>query len=159
MTDQKTVLDQMRNAQIVDTYVHTEDAAWIPFPGVDGIDFKVLRVSPETGTWTVLIQMVAGSGFPRHKHLGAGEYFMTKGKLEVRGGVENGGITAYAGDYGWEPSGMIHDHTEAVIDSEFLFTNHGPLVFIDDDDNVVGVLDWQAVLGIEAASRALEPAV
>jgi quercetin dioxygenase-like cupin family protein len=158
MTDQKAVLDQMRNAEIVDTYVHTDDLDWIAFPGVEGIDMKVLRVSPETGAWTVLFQMVPESGFPRHKHLGAGEYFMLKGEIEVRGGVKNGGITAYAGDYGWEPSGMIHDWTNAVVDSLFLFTNHGALQFMDDDDNIIGVLDWQGILAIEAAARALEPA-
>jgi len=159
MTDQKTVLDQMRNAQIVDTYVHPDDLDWIAFPGVEGIGMKVLRVSPETGAWTVLFRMVAGSGFPRHKHLGAGEYLMLTGEIEVRGGVKNGGITAYAGDYGWEPSGMIHDWTNAVVDSQFFFTNHGALQFMDDDDNIIGVLDWQGILAIEAASRALEPAV
>ena len=153
MSDNKTVLDQMRNAEIVDTYVHPDDLAWIPFPGVEGIGMKVLRVSSETGAWTVLFQMEAGSGFPRHKHLGAGEYMMIKGEIEVRGGVKNGGITAVAGDYGWEPTGMIHDWTNAVVASEFLFTNHGALQFMDDDDNTVGVLDWQGILAIEAASR------
>jgi hypothetical protein len=38
----------------------------------------------------------------------------------------------------------------------FFFTNHGPVQFIDDDDNTMAILDWQAMLAIEAASRTLE---
>lgn len=154
MSDQRTILDQMRNAEIQDTYVHPGDLQWVPFPGAPGIDMKVLRVSSETGTWTVLFQCATGSGFPRHMHLGAGEYLMLSGEMEVRGGVKAGGITAVAGDYGYEPSGMIHDFTNFVADSTFIFTNHGPIKFIDDDDNVVGILDWQGILAIEASAAA-----
>ena len=81
---------------------------------------------------------------------------MISGKMEVRGGVEAGGITAVAGDYGYEPTGMIHDFTNFVEDTVFLFTNHGAIQFTDDHDNTVAILDWQAMLAIEAASRALE---
>src|SRR5262252_8270769 len=63
----------------------------------------------ETGHWTVLLKCAKGSGIPRHEHLGAGEYYVISGKMEVRGGVENGGITAITGDYGYEPNGVIHD--------------------------------------------------
>jgi quercetin dioxygenase-like cupin family protein len=154
VSDQKIILDQMRNAQIQDTYIHPEDLAWVPFPGAPGIDMKVLRVSSETGTWTTLFQCAAGSGFPRHMHLGAGEYLMISGEMEVRGGAKAGGITAVAGDYGYEPTGMIHDWTNFVSDTVFFFTNHGPIQFMDDDDNIVGVLDWQGVLAIDASAPA-----
>ena len=155
MSDQKTILDQMRNAQILDTYIHPDDMTWAPFPGAPGIDLKVFRVSSESGAWTVLFRCAAGSGFPRHMHLGAGEYFMVSGEMEVRGGAKAGGITAVAGDYGYEPSGMIHDWTNFVEDTVFYFTNYGPIQFMDDDDNIVGILDWQALLQINAATAAV----
>jgi hypothetical protein len=68
------------------------------------------------------------------------------GKMEVRGGVENGGITAIAGDYGYEPNGVIHDMTNFPEETVLYFTNFGPIRYIDDDDNTVGFLDWQGVL-------------
>ena len=37
--------------------------------------------------------------------------------MEVRGGVENGGITAITGDYGYEPNGVIHDMTNFPEDT------------------------------------------
>jgi quercetin dioxygenase-like cupin family protein len=102
----------------------------------------------------VLLKCAKGSGIPRHEHLGAGEYYVIAGKMEVRGGVENGGITAITGDYGYEPNGVIHDMTNFPEDSILYFTNFGPIRYIDDDDNTVGFLDWQGVLKAAEEGRA-----
>jgi hypothetical protein len=76
----------------------------------------------------------------------AGECYLISGKMEVRGGVENGGITALTGEYGWEPNGVIHDMTNSPEDTVLYFTNFGPIRYIDENDNTVGFLDWQGVL-------------
>ena len=153
----KTDRDAQNNAQFKDIYIHADALPWIPDPYSKGIHFKVLRTSAETGAWTVLFKCEKGSAFARHQHLGAGEYFMLSGKTEVRGGVQNGGITAYAGDYGYEPSGVIHDSTCFAEDSVFLFTNYGPIKFIDDSDNTLFVLDWLAIRAVEAQFLATNP--
>ena len=150
MTD-KTTRDTLRNANFQDTYIHTVDQPWIPFS--EGIDIKVLRTSAETGTWSVLFKCAKGSAFARHEHLGSGEYLMLTGKMEVRGGVQKGGITAYPGDYGYEPNGVIHNSTCFVEDSTFYFTNFGPIKFIDDEDKTLFVLDWQGLRAIEAQGK------
>jgi quercetin dioxygenase-like cupin family protein len=147
----KATRDAQRNAIFKDTYVHVDAMPWIPFS--EGIDFKVLRTSAETGAWTVLFKCAKGSAFARHEHLGAGEYLMLSGKVEVRGGVQKGGITAYPGDYGYEPSGVIHDSTYFVEDSIFYFTNYGPIKFIDDGDQTPFVLDWRGVRALEAQGK------
>jgi quercetin dioxygenase-like cupin family protein len=147
----KAARDRARNNRIEDVYVNTAGQDWLPF--YPGFVFKLLRVSAETGTWTVLVQAEKGASFPRHTHLGAGEYFMVSGRMEVRGGVENGGITATAGDYGYEPTGIVHDHTVFPVKTVFLFTNHGAVNFIDDEDRTVAILDWQEVMRLEAAGR------
>jgi quercetin dioxygenase-like cupin family protein len=72
-----------------------------------------------------LLNCAKGSSIPRYEHLGAGEYYVISGKMEVRGGVENGGITAIAGDYGYEPNGVIHDMTNFPEDTILYFTNFG----------------------------------
>ena len=72
----------------------------------------------------------------------------------ARGGAQNGGITAYAGDYGFEPNGVIHDHTEFPEESILYFTNNGPIKFIDDNNNTVFVLDWQVLRGMERDAKA-----
>jgi anti-sigma factor ChrR (cupin superfamily) len=110
---------------------------WMPL--VPGIEFKRLFSSPETGRWTVLLRCEAGSFIPRHKHLGAGEYFVVKGRMEYRVG------SAAAGSYGYEPVGVIHDKTSFPEYTELLFTNYGPVLFLNEDDSMRSVLDYTAI--------------
>ena len=108
---------------------------WIPFG--EGIDYKILRTSAETGDWTVLFRGEKGATFAPHVHYGAGEYLMLKGAIEYRMGI------ARAGDYGYEPLGVFHEHTTFLEDSELWFTNHGPIAFVDADMNTIMILDWK----------------
>jgi quercetin dioxygenase-like cupin family protein len=144
--------DAQANSAIEDIYVDVSAAAWVPFS--DGIDIKVLRVSTESGAWTALFRCAEGSGFARHRHLGPAEYLMVSGKMEVRGGREKGGITAYAGDYGYEPLGAIHDWTSFPEPTVFYFTQNGPLEFLTDDDATAFILDWRNIQGLQQAAQA-----
>ena len=117
---------------------------WLPFD--DGIEVKLLRASEETGTWTVLLNCSAGSSIARHKHLGAGEYFVVSGRMEYRIG------SAKTGDYGYEPLGVIHDHTHFPEDTLLFFTNHGAVVFIDEKDEVTGILNHEVMQALSEQS-------
>ena len=146
--------EPMEGATVVspqaDLFVSSRELKWAPFS--EGIWLKVLRISPETGTWTILLKCQAGSAFARHRHLAAGEYFMLSGRMELRGGAQAGGVTAVAGDYGFEPVSVIHDSTCFPVDSEFLFTNHGAVQFLDEHDNTAFVLDWEAIQRMASAA-------
>lgn len=134
-------------------YVHVTSATWQPFPGefsTGGIQWKLLHASPESGAWTAIFDCPKGSSFARHIHVGPGEYFLTKGKMEVRGGNEEGGSTATAVGYGYEPCNARHDQTNFVEDSEFYMTFQGPLQFIDDGGNTVAVVGWEQAQGLWA---------
>jgi anti-sigma factor ChrR (cupin superfamily) len=115
--------------------VRTGELDWTTFS--EGIEYKILRTSPETGDWTLLFRCAAGAAFPAHLHYGAGEYLMLKGTMDYRMGI------ARAGDYGYEPLGVYHERTNFLEDSELLFTNHGPIAFVDEDMNVTTLLDWK----------------
>jgi hypothetical protein len=58
-----------------------------------------------------------------------------KGRMEYRMG------TAAAGTYGYEPLGVIHDLTLFPEYTELLFTNYGPVAFLNEDDSVSAILD------------------
>ena len=47
-----------------------------------------------------------------------------------------------AGDYVYEPNGMLHDETKALEDTEYLFISNGPIIFFDDD-NFTGYMGWE----------------
>jgi anti-sigma factor ChrR (cupin superfamily) len=115
-------------------------------PVVDGIDFRLLFSSAETGRWTVLFRCQADSFFPRHRHYGAGEYYVLQGRMEYRMG------TALAGTWGYEPLGSIHDRTEFPVYTELLFTNYGPVAFLGEDDAVTAMLDNSYLESLAAAA-------
>jgi anti-sigma factor ChrR (cupin superfamily) len=115
--------------------VRTSEMEWIPF--ADGISYKILRVSPESGVWTVIFHCEKGSAFAPHVHYGAGEYLMLSGVMDYRMGV------AHAGDYGYEPLGVYHDRTNFLEDTDIWFTNHGPIAFVDEEGAVISILDWK----------------
>ena len=132
--------------KVKEEYVQINETPWQPFPdslSEGGISWKLLHVSPEAGAWTAIFDCPAGSSFASHIHVGPGEYLLTKGKMEVRGGVEEGGATALALGYGYESCNARHDKTYFPIDSEFYMTFMGPLQFIDGDGNPVAVVGWE----------------
>jgi hypothetical protein len=152
MNESKSERDDRRNAGLGDIYVDTSGEPWINFS--PGIDFKLLRASQETGAWTALFKCAAGSSFARHEHLAPGEYLMVSGKMELRGGVERGGVTARTGDYGFEANGAWHDETNFPEETILYFTNFGPIRFVDDEDRTLAVLDYKMLREVAAAGRA-----
>jgi hypothetical protein len=115
----------------------TDQLPWVPL--AEGIDFRLLYTSEETGRWTVLFRAQPGSFFGLHRHLGPGEYYVIKGCMQYRLG------SAGAGTYGYEPLDAIHEHTEFSEYTELLFTNYGAVAFLDDKGAVTAILD-QATL-------------
>ena len=141
----------MTNQSIKDVYVSNDNLPWKRLR--DGYDFKLLRTCSVTGTWVVLFRTIAGGSVPSHKHISAAEYFVLKGKVEVRGGKENGGVTAVAGDYGYEPNGIVHEKTYFPEATEYLFISHGPIQYLDEDGNTSGIIDW---IGIQEKWESAE---
>lgn len=113
--------------------VNTADLPWTNL--AEGIDFRLLYTSAETGRWTVLFRAEAGSSFAAHRHYAAGEYFVLKGRMTYRMGE------AVAGTYGYEPLDSFHELTCFPEYTELLFTNYGPVAFLDASGNVTSILD------------------
>jgi len=125
-----------------DVLVKASDKPWTPY--IEGIDIKVLRTCDVSGAWTVLFLCQPGSSIPRHRHYGAGEYLVVRGRMEYRAGV------AVTGDYGYEPLDAVHDKTWFPEETELYFTNFGPVLFLDDEDNVIAILDQSRIAELAA---------
>jgi len=131
-------------------YVPIDEVAWQAFPeafSTGGIRWKLLNVAPDQGSWTAIFDCPAGSSFAPHTHAGPGEYLLTKGRMDIRGGKANGGETAVAPGYGFESSGARHDKTNFPVDSEFYMTFLGPLTFIHPDGAPIAVIGWEEAQG------------
>ena len=68
-----------------------------------------------------------------------------KGQLKVRDGILN------AGDYDYEPNGVLHGETEALEDTEYLFICDGPIVFYNKD-GLTSYLGWEELERMKEAS-------
>ncbi|MEZ5594755.1 MAG: 2,4'-dihydroxyacetophenone dioxygenase family protein [Gammaproteobacteria bacterium] len=139
-----------RKEKIPEEYVQMDQVDWKPFPdafSAGGIRWKLLHVSPEMGAWTAIFDCPAGSSFAAHIHVGPGEYFLTKGKMDVRGGKDAGGDTAVAPGYGYESANARHDKTYFPVDSEFYMTFLGPLTFITPEGAPIAVIGWEEAQG------------
>jgi hypothetical protein len=123
------------NTTIGDTVVKIDELDWIETaPGVAWI--KVLWTGSETGGWVAKFRWLKGYVAGSHKHLSAAHVFVLKGKLQVRNGILN------AGDYVYEPNGVLHGTTTALEDTEYLFISNGPLIF-HDDSSFTSYLSWE----------------
>ena len=106
---------------------------------------KVLWTGAETGRWAALFRWSKGYIAAPHKHLSDAHTFILKGRLKVRDGILN------AGDYDYEPNGVLHGETEALEDTEYLFICDGPIVFYNKD-GLTSYLGWEELERMKEAS-------
>lgn len=139
--------------------VQIDELDWVDFPAAlsaGGIRWKLLNVAPELGSWAAVFDCPQRSSFAPHVHIGPGEYFLTRGRMEVRGGKDEGGVSVCAPAYGYEACQAFHGMTNFLEDSEFYMTFLGPLNFVDGEGgNTIALVTWQSVQAAwEEASRA-----
>jgi anti-sigma factor ChrR (cupin superfamily) len=114
-----------------------KDMAWM----------KVLWTGEESGRWAALFRWKKGYVAAPHKHLSAAHTYILSGKLQVRHGVLN------AGDYDYEPNGVLHGATTALEDTEYLFICDGPVLFYDDE-GIQSYLGWEELHRMRRAAQA-----
>jgi len=129
---------------IQDTLVRSE-APWIQQSPMSAV--KVLWVGRETGTWASLHHWKKGYTAPPHKHLAGAHAFIISGKLQVRNGVLN------AGDYVYEPSGILHDATTALEDTTYLFICNGAVLFFDEN-GFTRYTNWEVMEKLRLENQA-----
>ncbi len=122
------------NSELMDGLAVASEMEWMQYE--PGGAMKILWLGQESGRWAVLFKWDKGFVAAQHKHLSAAYTFILKGKLQVRDGILN------AGDFVYEPNGMIHGATTALEDTEYLFICDGPVLFFDDN-GFTSYLGWE----------------
>eukprot|EP00932_Pfiesteria_piscicida_P007709 SRR837773.1789.p2 GENE.SRR837773.1789~~SRR837773.1789.p2 ORF type:complete len:326 (-),score=133.48 SRR837773.1789:32-1009(-) len=100
-----------------------------------GCSFKPLRVSSETGHFTVIMRMAKGTTQPTLLHLGASDTYVLSGKLSYASGPLKGSIGP--GVWSYSPAGAKMEGVHADEDTEYLATFYGPVAFLDADGRSV----------------------
>jgi len=136
-------------------FVDTNKLPWIVNPEAPDIGLKIMRISAETGTVSMIVRQNGQA--PPHYHLGPADFFITSGRIGYRAGPPEG----YGpGTYMFEPAGARHEATQRVTDEDLIYTAnvYGPIQF----DSGVGtpvlqVLSWMQYL--EAAKAFSSPLI
>mgnify|MGYP001812551567 CR=1 FL=1 len=132
---------------IADIHIKAEDGAWLPIDPDGKAFMKPLWTSADSGGWAVLYRWKSGYEAPPHKHLGAIHVYVVSGKLQVRG------AQLCAGDYVYEPNGVIHERTLALEDSVHLNIGDGPILFFDDN-GITHYFSWEQIEQLQSAAGA-----
>ena len=133
------------NDQLADIIVRAKEP-WIETdPGKAWM--KVLWTGPETGRWVALFRWNKGYVAAPHKHLSDAHTYVLKGKLQVRDGILE------AGDYDYEPNGVLHGATTALEDTEYLFVCEGPVLFFNGE-GLTHYLGWEELQRMKEAAQA-----
>ena len=69
--------------------------------------------------------------------------------------MEYRAVSAVVGEYAYKPLNAVNEKTNFPEYSELYFTNHRPVFFLDEDDNVTSILD-HSVLNQLAAAHSSE---
>lgn len=109
---------------------------WAPF-ALPGTFFKPLHLDDASGRATFILKIPAGVTAEAHKHLASVEAYVIQGSF---GYPDEGEVRA--GDYVWEPGGIVHAPTADANEDLILFVvAHGPVQGVDADGVPGGVID------------------
>jgi 2,4'-dihydroxyacetophenone dioxygenase len=112
---------------------------WKPWV-MPGVSYKLLSVHTRSNGFTCLLKVEPGVKAPVHHHLGAIEVLVLEGDIYYH----ESDIGA-AGDYIFEPMGDIHEPVSPRGCTLFCVF-YGPIVGLDDDASIIGVLDGKTML-------------
>ena len=113
------------------------DMPWIEQSPMTSV--KVLWVGRESGAWASLHLWKAGFVAKRHKHLAGAHVFVVSGQMKT------GDVVMNAGDYIYEPSGVMHEATTAIMETVHLIVPQGPILVLNDDDSPVALINWEVM--------------
>lgn len=120
--------------------VRTNEQPWIDMGG--GNQVIVLRVSKETGFFSILIKAPAGQVNQPHTHIGPADFYVIKGGFDYRGG------SAREGDWVYEPAGAVHEATTHPMDTIYLANSYGPVAFHGKNGGYAGIFDWRTIAAL-----------
>jgi 2,4'-dihydroxyacetophenone dioxygenase len=121
---------------------------WSPFP-LRGTFFKALHLDDASGRATFILKIPAGVTADPHKHLASVEAYVIQGGFSYEG---EGSVVA--GDYVWEPGGIVHEPgPDGNTDLIMFVVAHGPVQGVNPDGSLGGVIDNDLIYAFAKANN------
>ena len=116
----------------LDREIDSSTLPWVE--QAEGVWFKPLRLAPHLDLYANLLRVSAGGTVNRHRHHGPVDAWVMQGRWRY---LEHDWV-AVPGSYVHEPEGDVHTLVvEPGVEMITLFTVHGPIEYIDDDERVI----------------------
>ena len=129
--------------------INTAGIPWSPFP-LTGTFFKLLHLDDDQGKASFLLKIPVGCVAEVHKHLAAVEAFVVQGGFSYPG---EGSVRA--GDYVYEPGGMVHEPASEGDEDLILFVvAQGPVQGVNPDGSPGGLIDNDLIYQFATAGAA-----
>jgi quercetin dioxygenase-like cupin family protein len=120
--------------------VDTKSLPWIVTPETPDVGLKIMRVSEETGTISLIVRHNGVA--PPHYHLGAADFMVLSGRIGYRMGPAEG----YGpGMWFYEPPGARHESTQSIGTDDLIYIAnvYGPIQFDSGKDTPIAfILSW-----------------
>lgn len=111
---------------------------WIALDGVDGVAFKPLRASIESGLFSVILKIEAGKALPPATYFSGLDMLLLSGELHYE--KDSAASTLRPGVWGYFAANTHAAAFQAQAEAELLCTVFGPIAFLDDKGEVMRLL-------------------
>ena len=147
-------LRPLKEITLGERVIDPEQIPWVPY--TDSIWVKPLRLNRKTGQWANITKVEGGGQINRHYHVNGVIGFVLEGSWYY---AEKDWV-ARPGMMVWEPPGDVHTLMSGEEGTVTLFQLEGALLYVDEEDNVVGfddVLNHTKTYHDYCRSQGIEP--
>ena len=122
--------------------IDTNKLPWLPLPNVPGMSIKPARASGESGIFSLIFKLDAGSALPASVYLGGMDMLILSGQVEYH--QEGSKSTLNPGTWGFVSANSRVNSFSAIEDTEVLANFHSGVAFLKEDgslDSIFTALD------------------
>jgi 2,4'-dihydroxyacetophenone dioxygenase len=134
-TEDPLGLRPLKEITLAERVIDPDEIPWVPY--TETIWVKPLRLNRKTGQWANLTKVEGGGQINRHYHVNGVVGFVLEGSWYY---AEKDWV-ARPGMMVWEPPGDIHTLMSGEEGTVTLFQLEGALLYVDEQDRVVGFDD------------------
>lgn len=118
--------------------VDTNLLPWIAIKEVPGMSLKTMRASAETGSYSVIVKLDAGSKMPAAVYLSGMDLTLLSGQITYRQDDQESRLIP--GTWGYISANSKVAEMRADEESEFLANFYGAVAFLDDQQSIASIL-------------------
>lgn len=118
--------------------VDTNLLPWIAIKEVPGMSLKTMRASAETGSYSVIVKLDAGSKMPAAVYLSGMDLTLLSGQITYRQDDQESRLIP--GTWGYISANSKVAEMRADEESEFLANFYGAVAFLDDEQSIASIL-------------------